>query len=565
MQHDFDIATADANTGTTMRAAINDALKALATLSSGATEPATPYSYQLWYDTANNKLKIRNADNTAWLDVGSISDIFVADKAKVTNTLFYVTPTGDATTWTATVGGITSYYTGLTIAVKPPATSNSSTTLNINSLGAKKVYYGNNSQGAYCTLGHIHIFVYEQTLDSENGGWHCVSDYYTDTDAYMLRMYCDIKAFSSITLGNIIVGTASGYFHLNSGNAFDINLPILYADTSISAGSTTTRAYLYYFFSIITTQNMTLTPYAPIFIKGTLSGTMFTPVSTTPLTQELPTSDDGYDYMLLGYAYSTTEIYLTQDRTIFRYIDGSVRKVFETRQSIGSMIANATAKTPVANDVFAFSDSEASSILKKITWTNLVAAIVSEVKASGSDVATGTDDSKIVTPKAIKDSVNVPNVAPGSSGNVMTSNGSAWVSQASSFTPAPVAAKPLDLPHYGLMVSAATTERSTTSTSYVKKKEIKVNIAGTYNLYFEYMSEYTGTTCYVKITVNDVQSGSEYTTTSTSYQTANITLTLNKNDVVALYLKCNSSLHAAFTKNFNLQAYETAYASVLVD
>jgi len=115
------------------------------------------------------------------------------------------------------------------------------------------------------------------------------------------------------------------------------------------------------------------------------------------------------------------------------------------------------------------------------------------------------------------------------------------------------------------MVSAATTERSTTSTSYVKTKEIKIAIAGTYNLYFEYISSYSSTTCYVKITVNDVQSGSEYTTTSTSYQTANITLTLNKNDVVALYLKSSYSLYSAVTRNFNLQAYETAYASVLVD
>ena len=50
------------------------------------------------------------------------------------------------------------------------------------------------------------------------------------------------------------------------------------------------------------------------------------------------------------------------------------------------------------------------------------------VKATGAEVATGTDDTKFVTPLAIKNSVNVPNVAPGTSGNVMTSNGSAWVS-----------------------------------------------------------------------------------------------------------------------------------------
>jgi hypothetical protein len=66
-QHDFDISTADANTGSTMRAAINAALQALAGQSSGTTEPATTYPYQLWADTTSGYLKIRNAANSAWI------------------------------------------------------------------------------------------------------------------------------------------------------------------------------------------------------------------------------------------------------------------------------------------------------------------------------------------------------------------------------------------------------------------------------------------------------------------------------------------------------------------
>lgn len=49
-------------------------------------------------------------------------------------------------------------------------------------------------------------------------------------------------------------------------------------------------------------------------------------------------------------------------------------------------------------------------------------------KATGSEVNTGTDDTKYVTPKALKDSNNVPSVAPGTSGNVLTSNGTDWIS-----------------------------------------------------------------------------------------------------------------------------------------
>lgn len=53
-------------------------------------------------------------------------------------------------------------------------------------------------------------------------------------------------------------------------------------------------------------------------------------------------------------------------------------------------------------------------------------------KAAGSDLDTGTDDSKYATAKALKDSKNVPSVAPGTAGNVLTSNGTDWTSAAPS-------------------------------------------------------------------------------------------------------------------------------------
>ena len=48
--------------------------------------------------------------------------------------------------------------------------------------------------------------------------------------------------------------------------------------------------------------------------------------------------------------------------------------------------------------------------------------------ASGSEVDTGTDNVKTVSALAINDSHNVPSVAPGTSGNLMQSNGTDWVS-----------------------------------------------------------------------------------------------------------------------------------------
>lgn len=67
-QNDFNLA----NQGfPAMRADMNSAFQALASNSSGATEPGTTYAYQWWYDTDNDILKMRNADDDAWINIAS--------------------------------------------------------------------------------------------------------------------------------------------------------------------------------------------------------------------------------------------------------------------------------------------------------------------------------------------------------------------------------------------------------------------------------------------------------------------------------------------------------------
>jgi len=83
------------------RSDINSALQALASTSSGATEPSTMFANQLWFDTAANKLKIRNEANSAWYDIveinestGALSVSFGAGTAA----LPAITTTGDTNT-----------------------------------------------------------------------------------------------------------------------------------------------------------------------------------------------------------------------------------------------------------------------------------------------------------------------------------------------------------------------------------------------------------------------------------------------------------------------------------
>ena len=74
--------------------------------------------------------------------------------------------------------------------------------------------------------------------------------------------------------------------------------------------------------------------------------------------------------------------------------------------------------------------------IKTINSTSILGSgdiiISSPSKATGAELDTGTDDAKFATAKAIKDAHNVPSVAPGTSGNVLTSDGTDWVSAAPS-------------------------------------------------------------------------------------------------------------------------------------
>ena len=63
-QHDYTIAN---QTFPATRTDINNALSAIVSTNSGATAPTSTYAYQLWYDTGNDELKMRNANDDAWI------------------------------------------------------------------------------------------------------------------------------------------------------------------------------------------------------------------------------------------------------------------------------------------------------------------------------------------------------------------------------------------------------------------------------------------------------------------------------------------------------------------
>lgn len=206
-------------------------------------------------------------------------------------------------------------------------------TLNVNGTGAVAIKrYGTTNvgtdQNSSWVAGSIITFLYDKPESTSTPYWRVVDYSLRNNDnTYDRTRYNQaIKAKSAIVAANIIVANdETGYFHLKTGSAFDITYPILYAASAINANATGTNNYICIPFTVTTTQSLTLTAYKPVYIKGKLSGTIFTPVSTTPLTQTEPTSADGYQYLLLGTAYSTTALYLLPEHRIYEYIGGKIR------------------------------------------------------------------------------------------------------------------------------------------------------------------------------------------------------------------------------------------------
>ena len=80
--HDYDIAN---QSGASFRADLNNALAAIVSQNSSATEPATKFAYQYWVDTSASPalIKQRNAANDGWITLAEVDGQLLAKDGTV--------------------------------------------------------------------------------------------------------------------------------------------------------------------------------------------------------------------------------------------------------------------------------------------------------------------------------------------------------------------------------------------------------------------------------------------------------------------------------------------------
>ncbi|WLG49099.1 hypothetical protein [Pseudomonas sp. FP1742] len=200
-QHDMTVANGP---GLTVRGDINNALQALASLSSGSVAPSPTFPCQLWADTGTNRLFRRNSANSAWVDMGPIdSGLREAFNASVS-----VTGTGSANAYTATfVPAVTALVDGLILNSTAIALNTGASTFSPDGMTAKPIV----------SLGHAALIGGELPVNSR-----FTVKYSSTLDAWILTSASGGTALAGRLLNIQVITTTSTYTKTVGTNTIEV-------------------------------------------------------------------------------------------------------------------------------------------------------------------------------------------------------------------------------------------------------------------------------------------------------------------------------------------------------
>lgn len=272
-----------------------------------------------------------------------------------------VDDTSTATEFTAQIPGITEYFDGLMILLQNGVvTSASGFTIDINGIGDKAVY-NNMATGNPITptapsrettifnINYTMLFVYSSTI-VEDGAWICYRGYDSNqnTIGYQLRtssyslpasdkFYRNRLLFTSADNTKFVPANKSSSTNATASRTtnttpIDPFGPIVYyaSTTAIEANAKpgATALWQQYTLSLGYSFNNTdaalvMTTSKPVYLKCTPQADGSAVMDY--FTQALPSTEDGKIYILLGYAYSATNIELIANHPVYYYKNGGVR------------------------------------------------------------------------------------------------------------------------------------------------------------------------------------------------------------------------------------------------
>lgn len=251
------------------------------------------------------------------------------------------TQTAATNAWTG-VASFSELKDGQTILYwLPYAGTSTAATLNLTlsgggTTGAKNVYINGTTR---CTtqiaVGNVVQMTYRVNTPINGSGsytgWWITRNQDTTTNYFdRINYKASVTAAGAIPSGRLGVFNSAGKLILLSTTAFDVTKPILYIGTAYTASALTqTNNYIAWgtAFSLANTvSGFSGTAGATVYIKGTLNGSMFAPV-TGVLTTTVPTTEDGYTYILLGLMSTTVNAVLAPEHPMFQFRNGSFKTI----------------------------------------------------------------------------------------------------------------------------------------------------------------------------------------------------------------------------------------------
>lgn len=301
-------------------------------------------------------------DDTTYAASGS-----VGGAATVANGIPFamVDNTSTSTAYTATISGITAYYDGLTIMLyNGKVTSAANFTIDINGLGALGSY-SNMSMGNPVTptsptrdstiwnLNYAMLFTYYSNIGGTGiSGWVMYRGYDSNqnTLGYQIRTNSMSMPMSSKVYRYRLLFESADRAHFvpannsTSTNATSARTPVTEAinpfgdiryygaTTVLSAGDRPSVSNIWQQnvatigYSFQKSPNYSLTGWHPVYLVCAPQSDGSAIIdSTDPITQTLPSTEDGKIYIHLGVAYSTTAIELTLNHPVYYYKSGAIR------------------------------------------------------------------------------------------------------------------------------------------------------------------------------------------------------------------------------------------------
>jgi len=260
-----------------------------------------------------------------------------------------VDSTSTATVFTATVDGLTELVDGTAVYLtNHVVTSASGFTINVNGLGAKKVYNNLTNATRDTTIFNVAygmLFIYDSTLDSNNGGWWCYRGYDSNTNTIGYQLRTNSANMPAVQTGYryrlwLTDADGQGWVPINTSTSTNATTAralnsrpidpfgsIVYcehnATKNAGEGLGTSHQWEQYPLTIGYSYVKTLVKDAPVYLKCTpqTDGSAV----MADIVSALPTTNDGYIYIFLGTAYSTTAMELLPVHPVYWHDGTGIR------------------------------------------------------------------------------------------------------------------------------------------------------------------------------------------------------------------------------------------------